>query len=89
MISRLQSYDIISKVVSVAYGKHASMMKKETITNQPITKNCTLRSMENFGTVLITQAGSKGRVPYSWAFGYAQTSVRLQENNRDSEGLSP
>ena len=28
MISRLQSYDIISKVVSIAYGKHVSMMKK-------------------------------------------------------------
>jgi hypothetical protein len=82
MISRLQSYDIISKVVSIAYGKHVSMIKKEVITNQPITKNCTLRSMENFGTVLITQAGSKGRVPYSRAFGYAQTSVRLQANNR-------
>ena len=53
MISRLQSYDIIPKVVSVSYGKHASIMKKETITNQWIMKSRLLRPMENFGTVLI------------------------------------
>jgi hypothetical protein len=33
-VSRLQSYDNISKVVSVTYGKDAKEEKRETATNQ-------------------------------------------------------
>jgi hypothetical protein len=47
MISRLQSYDNISKVVSVAYGKDTNGIKLETATNQGITKKRTLQPMEN------------------------------------------
>ena len=47
MISRLQSYDIISKVVSVAYGKDTNGIKLETATNQRITERRTLQPMEN------------------------------------------
>ena len=47
MISLLQSYDNISKVVSVAYGKDTNGIKLETATNQGITKKRTLQPMEN------------------------------------------
>jgi hypothetical protein len=43
---RLQSYDIILKVVSVAYGKDANEAKQETATNQRIMKKRTLHPME-------------------------------------------
>ena len=46
--SQLQSYDIISKVVSLAYGKFLNEKKSETATNQRITKNHLLDPMENF-----------------------------------------
>ena len=35
----MQSYDIFSNVVSVAYGKYANKVKIETTANQLITKN--------------------------------------------------
>jgi hypothetical protein len=47
MISRLQSYDIISKVVSVSYGKDANKKNMETAKNQQIMKRGTLHPMEN------------------------------------------
>jgi hypothetical protein len=43
----LQSYDIISKVVSVAYGKYIKGGKLKTIINQGIMNNHALSSMEN------------------------------------------
>jgi hypothetical protein len=44
----LQSYDIISKVVSVAYGKFSNEKKSETAANQRLIKNHLLDPMENF-----------------------------------------
>ena len=44
--SRVQSYDIISKTVSVAYGKHVSKMKRQTTTNQLIMDKRQLLPME-------------------------------------------
>ena len=46
--SQLQSYDIISKVVSLAYGKFLNEKKSETATNQRVIKNHLLDPMENF-----------------------------------------
>ena len=48
IVSRLQSYDIISKVVSVAYGKCASKMEKEIAANQWIMICCIPPPMESF-----------------------------------------
>jgi hypothetical protein len=47
MISRLQSYGVILKSVSVAYGKYSSKEKLEIVANQRIIENRTLLSMEN------------------------------------------
>jgi hypothetical protein len=44
----LQSYDIILKVVSLAYGKDVNKIKTEVATNQRIMKNQALNPMENF-----------------------------------------
>ena len=48
MASRLQSYVIISKVVSEAYGKNVSKRKMQTTTNQHIMNNHAFLPMENF-----------------------------------------
>ena len=47
MISRLQSYGVILKSVSVSYGKYSSKEKLEIVANQRIIKYRTLLSMEN------------------------------------------
>ena len=47
-VSRLQSYDNISKVVSVAYGKNRSKMKMEIVNNQQIMNYYMSDPMENF-----------------------------------------
>ena len=43
----LQSYDIFSNVVSVAYGKYTNEAKIETTKNQLVTQNSALCPMEN------------------------------------------
>ena len=48
IVSRLQSYDIISYVVSVAYGKSINKAKKEILKNQLFTRNSTQNTMEKF-----------------------------------------
>ena len=48
MASRLQSYVIISKVVSEAYGKNVSKRKMQTATNQHIMNNHAFLPMEIF-----------------------------------------
>ena len=48
IVSRLQSYNIILYVVSVAYGKSINKAKKENAKNQPITNNSTQNTMEKF-----------------------------------------
>ena len=57
MISRLQNYDNISKVVSVVYGKDTNGIKLETATNQGITKKRTLQPMEK----ILWGYGKKGK----------------------------
>ena len=47
MDSRLQRYDVFSKVVSIAYGKCANRMKPEMAKNQRIMKTSSPRPMEN------------------------------------------
>ena len=44
----MQSYDIILKVVSVAYGKYANTTKAETAKNQMVIKNSTQQPMEKY-----------------------------------------
>ena len=46
IVFRLQSYDIISKVISVAYGKDTSEIKLEAAINQRITRKRALQPME-------------------------------------------
>ena len=48
MTSRLQSYVIISKVVSEAYGKNVNKRKMQTATNQQLKNNHAFLPMENF-----------------------------------------
>lgn len=44
----MQSYDIILKVISVAYGKYANTTKAETAKNQMVMKNSTQQPMEKY-----------------------------------------
>ena len=44
----VQSYDVFSKLVSVAYGNHANKTRKKTAINQPFTKNSRLHPMEYY-----------------------------------------
>ena len=46
-VSRLQSYNIISKVVAFAYGKDVNDRKQETAMNQRIMKQPMQETMEN------------------------------------------
>jgi hypothetical protein len=45
-VSRVQSYDNILKVVSVAYGKYANKLNMESIANQRIMKSYASHPME-------------------------------------------
>jgi hypothetical protein len=44
----LQSYDIFSKVVSIAHGKSSKGIKTENAKNQSVTKNRAPYPMENY-----------------------------------------
>ena len=46
IVSWVQSYDIILKVVSVVYGKYANKLRMESVANQRIMKSYALHPME-------------------------------------------
>ena len=47
VVSRLQSYDAILNVVSVAYGKYEKSKESEYATNECVMWNRPLHTMEN------------------------------------------